>query len=153
NKTMTAKAYTFSLTAKGSHSVKSTPVTVSVAASSPPPTISSLTASPQVLPAAGGPVTLKASVTKATTCTFASSPAISGLPVTVSCSSGSASTSVTLPRNPTTSQQSYAFSVTAIGSGSATTSPVMVAVDASPPPSIVHVSGSVTATTTWSPFL
>jgi uncharacterized protein YjbI with pentapeptide repeats len=97
----------------------------------PPPTVSSFAASPiSAYGFLGGPVTLTAAVTNASTCTLTSNHPLVGLPVTVDCSSGSVSQTRNLPgrttgRNPYT----YHFKLKAVGSR-ATTAALSVTVAA-----------------------
>ena len=65
----------------------------------PPPTVYSFTAFPTLLPPSGGNVDLAASVGYSATCRFSSTPAVTGLPLTVPCDAGWAATAVTLPAN------------------------------------------------------
>ncbi len=124
--TSTAKSYTFTLAATGSKTTKAT-ATVAVAAQ-PAPVVSSFTASVATLPQTGGSVVLSATVTEATSCVFSSTPAVTGLPSTVSCTSGSASVSVTVPANTTTATKTYTFALSAKGSTTVKASPVTVTV-------------------------
>jgi uncharacterized protein YjbI with pentapeptide repeats len=84
----------------------------------PKPTISSFTATPTALGYQGGPVTLSAVVGNgATSCTFDANRPVPGLPTTVSCSGGSASTIVTLGANQSNKKFVYKFGLTATGAG------------------------------------
>jgi hypothetical protein len=67
------------------------------AAQAASPSITRLTTSSSSVPAAGGKVTVKASVKNARTCTLKSSVPIRSLPVTVDCSDGRWSKKVTIP--------------------------------------------------------
>ncbi|HTZ07678.1 MAG TPA: hypothetical protein VMB72_01320, partial [Acidimicrobiales bacterium] len=151
--TGSSRTYTFSVSAVDKKTtVKATPVKVAEAAPGPP-SIASFNATPGVLTSAGGSVQLAASVTGAGTCTFSSLPAIAGLPTTVACSSGNPQVDVTVPANTTTSQVGYVFSLTATGTTSVNASPVVVDEAPAGPPPIVDVSGTLSASTTWSPVL
>ena len=149
----TPRTYTFSLVAKGAtKTVTATPVTLSEAGP-PAPTVVSFTATPGALGSSGGTVTLSGAASNAASCTFSSSPSLTGLPKTVSCPSGSVSTTVTLPANSTSSTESYSFDLAATGNGTTNSMPVTVGVAGTGPQPIVHVSGTLTANTTWSPLL
>ena len=129
-----AKTYTFNLSAVGSKTVKATPVKVTVAGP-PAPSVTSFTASPPTLPQTGGSVTLSASVTGVSTCAFSSTPALSGLPKTVTCSSGSASTVVAVTANATLTTETYTFHLTAKAKkASVTATPAIVTVAGPPAP-------------------
>ncbi len=84
-------------------------------AATPPPTVSSLTASPSTLSSAGGSVTLSANVTNATTCAFSSNRSIAGLPATIPCSNGAATESVTVPANTRKLALTYKFRLAVTG--------------------------------------
>ncbi|MGZ6576692.1 MAG: hypothetical protein ACXVHJ_37660, partial [Solirubrobacteraceae bacterium] len=70
-------------------------------AAAPAPSVVAFTATPPELTSAGGSVQLSASVQNATTCTFKSTPTLTGLPVDKACGSGAATANVTLPANTT----------------------------------------------------
>ena len=97
----------------------------------PPPTIGSFAASPlSAYGFLGGPVTLTAALTNASTCTLTSNHPVVGLPVTVDCSSGSVSQTRTLPRRISgRSPYTYKFKLRAVGS-KATTARLSVTVAA-----------------------
>jgi hypothetical protein len=85
------------------------------------------TASPATLPAAGGTVHLVAVVQGATTCSFRASTALSRLPDTESCASGSASLSVRVPKNASAAARTFHFQLVVRGRrGSAVAAPVAV---------------------------
>lgn len=108
-----------------------------VTAAAASPSIQSFTVAPSSLLSAGGRVTLSATVANASSCKFSSSTKLSGLPVTVSCSSGSASTSVTLPANTGTAAKVNTFNLTATtGKSSVQATPVTVSVAPPPGPSV-----------------
>ena len=153
NTNAAARTYTFSLSATGAiKTVDGTPVTVTE--SGPPaPTVISFTATPGALGSSGGTVTLSGAASNASSCTFSSSPAVSGLPKTFSCPVGSVSTTVNLPANTTSSTESYSFSFAATGNGTTNATPATVDVAGTGPPPIVDVSGTLTTNTTWSPLL
>jgi hypothetical protein len=83
----------------------------------PAPVVSGLSASPVAVSAAGGPVSLSASVTGAATCTFSSKPALAGLPSTVDCAGGAATQSVAIPSTTKKKDVRYTVSLTATTSG------------------------------------
>jgi len=101
----------------------------------PSPAISSLTASPSILPDAGGQVTLAVSAGHATSYTFTSSPAGPIGLTSVRSDSGRASETVTLPRNATGRPVSYTFTVTAAGPGGSASGAVTVTVSTPVPAS------------------
>ena len=158
NATTTGKLYTFKLQVSGSGSVQATPVLVTVAPT-PPPSISSFTATPAFLPPSGGVVALSASASDAATCKFSSNPAVPGLPLTLPCTTGSASADVTLPANAQANPRTYTLTLTASRSGISVVSTQTVIVaspahrtdlvvsqtDSTDP---VQVGGSVTYTVT-----
>jgi hypothetical protein len=89
------------------------------AGSKPKPAVTSFTVSGQSVPASGGPVTLRAAVKRATTCTFSVTPKLKGLPKTVSCAPAkhknlrTVSRKVSLPANLTATPTTYRFTITA----------------------------------------
>ncbi len=90
---------------------------LATAATLPKPVVQSLRASKMTLGHTGGKVTLTAKVLHASRCTFASRPSLRGLPLTVTCGSGTATAKVLLPANVGTIVSSYRLGVTAVGSG------------------------------------
>ena len=86
------------------------------------PAVDSFSASPSSLPVTGGTVSLTASMSDATSCSFSVSPAVGGSPSTVPCGSGSATAQFTIPVNSTTSPVTYTYSLTAVGPVGSTTS-------------------------------
>ncbi len=99
------------------------------AVSAPPPrlpAISSFTASPSLLPGAGGLVTLGVSASNATSFSFTSSPTGPAGLTPVQSDSGGASDTVTVPLNATGQPVSYTFTVTATGPAGSTSGAVMV---------------------------
>ncbi len=110
----------------------------------PPKTqVSDLSASPSSLPATGGVLTLSATVSTATSCTFTGvtprqgEPA-SGLPVTVPCSSGPVSITVSVPGNGCCTLLRYRFHLTVTGTRTKTKG-VVVEI---PPETVVDCSAS-----------
>ena len=89
---------------------------LATAATLPKPVVQSLRASKMTLGHTGGKVTLTAKVLHASRCTFASRPSLRGLPLTVTCGSGTATAKVLLPANVGTIVSSYRLGVTAVGS-------------------------------------
>jgi hypothetical protein len=77
--------------------------------------ISLFTATPSMVPAAGGTVHLLAVVTGATKCRFSSTASVSRLPAKVSCAAGRGSTTIKLPANATSSALIYSFALSASG--------------------------------------
>ncbi|MGO9557990.1 MAG: hypothetical protein ACLPQS_03445 [Acidimicrobiales bacterium] len=77
------------------------------------PTISSFKANPATVPSKGGVVDLTAKTGNARWCRFTSSPKLTGLPVDVSCSSGTGTKKVTIPANGTYYAITYTFTVEA----------------------------------------
>jgi uncharacterized repeat protein (TIGR01451 family) len=121
NTKSTLKTYTFNLVVKGGGTANGTAVTVTVAPE-PDPSFSSFDVTPAFLPASGGTVILSATgVSDATTCKFNSSPKVTPLPVNLPCTSGSASTSVTVPPNTKKPSKPYTFTLTASRTGSGAT--------------------------------
>jgi photosystem II stability/assembly factor-like uncharacterized protein len=85
------------------------------------PIITDFTASPSVLPAAGGTTTLTWNAINATSCTVTSSPPVSGLPTGAPCetaSGGSETAKVSLP--PSAMTGVYTFTLTASGASGTT---------------------------------
>ena len=152
NTTGKPKIYTFKLVVKG---VGPTATATATAIVQPPnpPSISLFEATPPELNSAGGSIGLSATVADASTCTFSSSPAVAGLPTTVSCASGSAGHSVTLPANTTKKAKTYVVKLVAKGVGPNAIASDTVTVD--PPgttaPGVVHVTGTLTGNTIWGP--
>jgi hypothetical protein len=81
------------------------------------PTVTSVRLSKSSLSSSGGTITVTASVRHATTCTFASTPRLHGLPAKLKCSSGKATEKVRLPANAGDAALSYKLSVSATGPG------------------------------------
>lgn len=77
--------------------------------------ISSFTATPASLPAAGGTVRIQVGTRHASECRFSSLSGLHGLPVTRKCRSGVASVTLRIAANATLSAQSVAIYVTAQG--------------------------------------
>ena len=114
NTKTTAITYTFGLSVKGTTTVKATAVKLTVG-TEPPPTVSNFKATPSSLSWAGGTVTLSATVTNATTCTFSVTPTIKGLPATKSCTNGTVDETVTVPKNTGTKPINYTFALSVTG--------------------------------------
>jgi hypothetical protein len=79
------------------------------------PTVSSLIATPSSLGSSGGGLTLSASVSDATSCTFSSNKPVVGLPATLPCSNGPIDESVTVPANAGFSPITYKFKLAVTG--------------------------------------
>ncbi len=146
NPTASAVSYVFSLTATGSGGTTGSSQSATVTEAAAPPTVGAVEAKPSTLASSGGSVSLTTSVSNASSCTYSVSPAITGFSGTVSCASGTASLSVTLPSNTTGSTESYTFSLVASGPGGTTSSlsPANVAVEP-PAPTVGAVTASPTA--------
>jgi alpha-tubulin suppressor-like RCC1 family protein len=82
------------------------------------PKITKVIVSSKKVDTADGSVSVSADVVNSTSCTLDSTPAVTGLPETVSCSSGSASWKVLPPANDQSKKaENYKFGVTASGNG------------------------------------
>ena len=88
--------------------------------------ISDFTASPHTLAASGGEVTLKATVSHASSCRLASAPTVPGLPKTVACASGSMTEKVKVPANESGTNRPVAFILTAKGASGSISKTVSV---------------------------
>lgn len=84
---------------------------------SPRPTTGALKVSKATVGHSGGKIALTTTARHASRCTFSSSPKVTGLPATVSCSHGRASRTVRLPANTGTKAVTYRFKVIASGPG------------------------------------
>jgi alpha-tubulin suppressor-like RCC1 family protein len=127
-----AITYTFGLSVTGTTTVKATPAKTTVGVG-PPPTVSGFGAAPSSLSWSGGAVTLSAQVTNAKSCVFSSSPAISGLPSTVSCTSGKVTKQVTVRANAETNAVVYTFNLSVTGKTTVAAKPTTVTVGAASP--------------------
>ncbi|HEX4101405.1 MAG TPA: hypothetical protein VHY21_12840, partial [Pseudonocardiaceae bacterium] len=96
----------------------------STAPDTPVTRVADFIASPSALGSAGGLITLSAVVKNATSCVFSAQPAVSGLPATVACSSGTVQENVTLPANAATTPVKYTFGLAVTGSTTVTARPV-----------------------------
>jgi hypothetical protein len=110
-----ARSYTFTVTASSAKHKASRSIKLRQAAASP--TVAPLITSASSVPATGGAITLSTSVTGATSCTFAVTPTLAGLPSTQSCSRGGVSKSVTFPATSSTTATGYHFTLTVHGAG------------------------------------
>ena len=151
-----AAAQTWTLTlaasgAPGTSPARREATIVVAAAQNAEPSVSSLTAGCPTLPAQGGSCSVAWTVSSASTCTLAASPALTGqLPLTVDCASGSGQTQLQLPANTDSSPRAWTLTLTAAGAlGGATANRVLtITVAAAPPePQIT----SLTATCGTSP--
>ena len=151
NRTSKAISYQFTLTAKSTSTT--TAATTATVSAPTAPTISDFIDTPVSIGPSGGTVTVSAKVTVAKSCTLESTPALSGLPMTVSCASGSISVPVTIPANTSTSLQGYSFSLSATGIAATTTATPISLVQGGAASSLrpTDVSGTLTQNTTWSP--
>ncbi len=84
-------------------------------------------------------------------CTLSSQPRVSGLPDTVSCSSGVVSIPVNLPANSGAMTATYLFSLKATGSSTATSSTAVTVVGTASGHVDYVPAGTLTSNTTWSP--
>lgn len=80
----------------------------------PKPTVSPIKSSPAVV-TGDGTVVLGATVTSGATCTFSAKQVVTGLPVTVPCGSGTATTTVMLPWNTGKKALTYVFHLAVAG--------------------------------------
>ena len=142
NTTTATKTYTFALSAKGSTTVKASPVTVTVAGVAA--AVTSFTATSH-----GAAIDLAAKVTGATSCAFSVTPTVSGLPKTVTCSGGSATATVTVPANKGSAPIAYTFTLTATGTSSTATKtatvfvgPALTSIALAPADSTLTVGGT-----------
>ncbi len=107
-----------------------------------PPTVTNFSATPSTLTAAGGQVTLSANVANATSCTFASNKAVTGLLTGVACGNGNGngnvSDVVTVPANTGKRPANYAFQLVVTGA------------KRQPPKVTVGVAGSPSSFGSWS---
>lgn len=100
------------------------------------PTVSAFKAIPASLTYAGGRVTLSATVNHARRCTFSSTGAISGLPSTVTCTSGSVHKVVTVPANSSDAAVVHTFNLAVTGTTTVHAPSVRVTV----PPRVTAIS-------------
>ena len=142
---ISARTRTFrvKLTATGS-SANAAAVTLFTESAAPPkPTIADLSGTPDPLPYTGGLVTLSATVTDGSECTFSSpSPSIGGLPETVSCGTGTVSTTAAVTANATTVEKKLTIKLLVIGPAKSATARGEITLSAAPPPSISSVGAS-----------
>jgi sugar lactone lactonase YvrE len=87
---------------------------VAIARSSPKPVLRTLAVSPGSIPASGGIVRIKVRAAHATACVIASSPAINGLPKTISCRAGLAHFSLPIRSNPHAFARRFRLSARAV---------------------------------------
>jgi hypothetical protein len=116
-----ARTFSFTLVASGPGGT-TTSNAFKVVQAEAPPAISAFTASPATLHATGGTLTLSGKVARATSCKLSASPALSGLPVTLSCSAGTVSRAVAVPANAAAGAVTYSFTLVATGPAGSTTS-------------------------------
>jgi hypothetical protein len=112
----------------------------------PKPTISGFTSSQSTITTTNGVIILSALITNGSTCVFsAEKGVVSSLPVTVACSSGTISDTLTLPFNYTARPLKYKFRLTVnglVGSKHAVAGVVVDGDDGSPKPMINPVVGT-----------
>lgn len=111
----------------------------------PAPTVSDFTVTPATLYDVGGPVTLSADITNATSCTFSSTPAIPGLPAKVACTSGTVTDSVVVPPDTGKKDVKRRLSLEVTGSKRVKATPVTVTVDTTPSPFLSGVRSLVSS--------
>ncbi len=114
----------------------------------PKPTVSSftasadspnevLTASPLVLYNSGGPITLTADVSNATSCFFSTNRLVAGMPTTIPCANGPVTaTGVTLPANSGKRDLKYNFHLKVFGRGATRATLLTVTVTTQPIPPV-----------------
>lgn len=122
------------------------------ATSALPPAVSSYTVTAQgvtsptnvTLPSQGGTVVLNTTLTNGSTVTFSSDSQLADLPATKDASDGSASHSVAVPANLTSSPKTYTLSLTATGPGGTvpSTRHPTITVQPTPPPVITSFVGT-----------
>ena len=121
--------YTVKVTATGSGTKVTTTTTITVSPVTTPPTISNFTTNPSPVASTGGPVTLSATVANAVSCTFSSkNSSVSGLPVTVPCSVGTVSATVTVPAATSHRAHSYQVQLTVHGQRKKVSSTALITV-------------------------
>ena len=123
----------------------SLPTAASASTGAPSPTVISFAASSTSLPASGGSVTLTTHVTNSTSCAFSVTPSVASMPKTKSCSTGTASVTVSLPGTPLTKAVKYNFAMTASGSGTAKAKAVKVSVAAQVAPTVTSFAANASS--------
>ena len=123
----------------------SLPTAASASTRAPLPTVISFAASSTSLPASGGSVTLTTHVTNSTSCAFSVTPSVASMPQTKSCSTGTASVTVSLPAAPSTKAVKYTFAMTASGSGTAKAKAVKVTVAAQVAPTVTSFAANASS--------
>jgi len=96
---------------------------IAVATSASSPVLTSLSVRPDALPAFGGQVKVSVAASRATVCVVAASPAIKGLPTTLTCGTGAASDTVRVGANLTFATRRFEISARAMN-GSASSAVV-----------------------------
>ncbi|HXQ58530.1 MAG TPA: hypothetical protein VN799_00480, partial [Acidimicrobiales bacterium] len=110
----------------------------------PKPVITHYVASPPAVPYTGGTVTVSATVAGASPCVFSTtSPEVTGLPATVACDSGTASTIVVVGNNTGRSSERLKIRLTADGVAADTAAVTTITVG--PPPPKPTISNFATA--------
>jgi hypothetical protein len=111
------RTFVFTLTAASGNKKVSKTVDLKQAEAKVKPTVAAITTSLSSVPATGGPTTLTTSVSHATSCAFASKPALTGLPATQKCTSGAVSKTVTFPSTTSATSIGYTITLTVKGPG------------------------------------
>ena len=109
-------------------------------AAGPSPTVIAFDAQQRSVPFSGGNIVISGQVVDATACTLAVKPALKGLASSVTCSSFAVSAA--LPPNLKATALTYAFSLTAKGSGGTRSVTVSVVVGGYPSPTISNFAAS-----------
>jgi hypothetical protein len=122
------RTFAFTLTATSGKKKISKKVDLKQAAAkvAPKPTVAAITTSASSIPATGGTATLTTSVSRATSCAFASTPALPGLPATQNCTSGVVSKTVTFPSTTSTTSVGYTITLTVKGPGGTTSTTIPI---------------------------
>ena len=119
----TTRKYVFSINASGPGGTAG--ATLTMYQFPPTPTVDNYQASPSTLSYQGGTTTVSATFTRATTCKFTSSPAVSGSTASFPCGT-SFSRDITIPENDGSTRQDYQFTLQATGPGGVTTATLLV---------------------------
>ena len=150
NTKTTKVAYKFTLSATGTTKTVKKSKTVKEAVGTPSGSvITGFSANPDFVSAGGASVVLAATVTSGTTCALSSTPALTGLPSTQSCASGTVSYPVNLPANQTSSPVNYTFTLTTGSVNATTTATVGAAATANPPK--IEATQTLAGSITWGP--
>lgn len=120
-------------------------------------TVTDFVATPGTVTKSDDLVTLSASVSDATSCTFSSDKTVVGLPATVACANGTVAKSVTLPLNSGTKPLEYVFDLSVTGTKTVKAKAVKVTVEPgaggitvpSAPTDVLALPGNEQATVSW----